>query len=228
MAELRRTGPGSPTRRSARGRGHRGARASRTAITRRAADPRRRALQLRAVPPAGSPRRSRLARRLLLPEQRRRRRADAARRGRRPESAILDLDLHYPNGTAAIAGADEPTRPCTRCTARRCANLPGERVRPRSRREHSSPSASGADERDLPRRGGARRSTALSAYAAVRSCCRSATTLVRGDPHGCWIVRRRRSSNGSAAARGTRSCPCASSRRAATRSTPSPTAATRS
>ena len=158
-----------------------------TAISRRARDRRGSALQLRAVPPARPPRRPRLARRLLLPQQRRRGRPGAARRRLRPGrrssistcttptaprrcwSAMTDTTLHSLHGSTG-------------------ANLPWERVRPRTEREHlvafrSAP----AGETYLAAL--ARSHRRARATPPRRSCSRSATTLVEGDPHGSWGFR---------------------------------------
>ena len=57
---------------------------------------------LRPVPSARPPRDARRLRRLLLPQQRRRRGRGAARRAASAGSAIVDIDAHHGNGTAAI------------------------------------------------------------------------------------------------------------------------------
>src|SRR6185437_14352495 len=61
---------------------------------------RRRPLRLRRLSPARPPRRPRLHRRLLLPEQRRG--GDRGTAGGRAPVGVLDLDLHYPNGTSEL------------------------------------------------------------------------------------------------------------------------------
>jgi acetoin utilization deacetylase AcuC-like enzyme len=55
--------------------------------------------------------------------------------GRRLPVAILDIDLHYPNGTAGIV-ARSPEMTLHSLHGATGANLPWERVRPRSEREH--------------------------------------------------------------------------------------------
>jgi acetoin utilization deacetylase AcuC-like enzyme len=75
--------------------------------------------------------------------------------------AILDLDLHYPNGTAALLGrmAGTSLHSLHGCTG---ANLPWERVRPRTDREH------------------------LVAHSADAIVLSLGYDLVAGDPHGTW------------------------------------------
>jgi acetoin utilization deacetylase AcuC-like enzyme len=97
--------------------------------------------------------------------------------------AILDLDLHYPNGTSALL-----TR-MSRTTLHSLhgstgANLPWERVRPRTEREHL-----------VSFRGAPAPDTYLDAVAtATHTLARTADAivlslgydLVEGDPHGAW------------------------------------------
>jgi acetoin utilization deacetylase AcuC-like enzyme len=97
--------------------------------------------------------------------------------------AILDLDLHYPNGTAALLErmADTTLHSLHGSTG---ANLPWERVRPRTAREHlvafRSPPAPDAYLAAVAER---THTLARSADAIVLSL---GYDLVEGDPHGSW------------------------------------------
>lgn len=97
--------------------------------------------------------------------------------------AILDLDIHYPNGTAALLHKIEGSslHSIHGCTG---ANLPWEKVRPRSKHEHivsfrSAPS----QQRYL--------TAVLESIETIR---RESTAIVlslgydtvAGDPHGTW------------------------------------------
>ncbi len=100
--------------------------------------------------------------------------------------AILDLDLHYPNGTAALLErmADTTLYSLHGSTG---ANLPWERVRPHTEREHlvafrSAP----ASETYLLALARATHTLAQSADAIVLSL---GYDLVEGDPHGSWSFR---------------------------------------
>ncbi len=100
--------------------------------------------------------------------------------------AILDLDLHYPNGTAALLErmADTSLHSLHGSTG---ANLPWERVRPRSDREHlvafRTPPASETYLAELAR---STHTLARSADAIVLSL---GYDLVEDDPHGSWSFR---------------------------------------
>jgi acetoin utilization deacetylase AcuC-like enzyme len=100
--------------------------------------------------------------------------------------AILDLDLHYPNGTAALLErmADTTLHSLHGDTG---ANLPWERVHPRSEREHlvsfRTPPASETYLAELAR---STHTLARSAEAIVLSL---GYDLVEDDPHGCWSFR---------------------------------------
>jgi acetoin utilization deacetylase AcuC-like enzyme len=100
--------------------------------------------------------------------------------------AILDLDLHYPNGTAALLErmAGTTLHSLHGCTG---ANLPWERVRPRSDREHlvafRRPPASETYLAELAR---SIHTLARGADAIVLSL---GYDLVEGDPHGSWSFR---------------------------------------
>ena len=97
--------------------------------------------------------------------------------------AILDLDLHYPNGTAALLQrmAGTTLHSLHGCTG---ANLPWERVHPRTDREHlvafRGVPADATYLAALPR---CTRTIAASADAIVLSL---GYDLVQGDPHGTW------------------------------------------
>jgi acetoin utilization deacetylase AcuC-like enzyme len=97
--------------------------------------------------------------------------------------AILDLDLHYPNGTAAIV-ARMPGTTLHSLHGATGANLPWERVRARSEREHL-----------VAFRTPPRPDTYLAALAErTVTLARSADAIVlalgydtvAGDPHGTW------------------------------------------
>lgn len=100
--------------------------------------------------------------------------------------AILDLDLHYPNGTAALLERMAGTT-LHSLHGSTGANLPWERVRPRTDREHL------VTFRDAPATatylaalGRATHTLARSADAIVLSL---GYDLVQGDPHGAWSFR---------------------------------------
>lgn len=100
--------------------------------------------------------------------------------------AILDLDLHYPNGTSALLQRMTGTTLYSLhgCTG---ANLPWERVRPRTDREHlvtfrSAP----ASETYLAALARCTHTLARAADAIVLSL---GYDLVEGDPHGFWSFR---------------------------------------
>ena len=93
-----------------------------------------RALHLRALPPTRPSRRPWVAGGLLLPQHRRRRGVDAARERGAPVG-VLDLDLHYPNGTAAILAPMADVH-LHSVHAFPVTNVPALTVRPRSDREH--------------------------------------------------------------------------------------------
>jgi acetoin utilization deacetylase AcuC-like enzyme len=100
--------------------------------------------------------------------------------------AILDLDLHYPNGTAALLEhmAGTSLHSLHGSTG---ANLPWERVRPRTDREHlvafRTPPASETYLAELAR---STHTLSSSADAIVLSL---GYDLVEGDPHGSWSFR---------------------------------------
>jgi acetoin utilization deacetylase AcuC-like enzyme len=99
--------------------------------------------------------------------------------------AILDVDLHYPNGTAALV-ARMPQTTLHSLHGSTGANLPWQRVKPRSEREHliSFRSPPSADEY----------TQALSTTIAGISSSASAIVLSLGydtiaeDPHGAWSL----------------------------------------
>ncbi len=100
--------------------------------------------------------------------------------------AILDLDLHYPNGTAALLERMTGTT-LHSLHGSTGANLPWERVRPRTDREHlvafrSAP----ASETYLAALARSTHTLASSADAIVLSL---GYDLVEGDPHGSWSFR---------------------------------------
>lgn len=97
--------------------------------------------------------------------------------------AILDLDLHYPNGTAALLErmTDTTLHSLHGSTG---ANLPWERVHPRTDREHL-----------VAFRSAPQSETYLAALArSIDALARSAEAIVlslgydlaEGDPHGSW------------------------------------------
>ena len=139
-----------------------------------------------------------------------------------PRSAILDLDLHYPNGTSALVERMATARPAL---AARCAgaNVPlapsAARCSANTRRLRSPPPS-----RRLPRRVAARsRALAPTADAIVLSL---GYDTVAGDPHGTLAFRARRVFARIGRLLPPPGCRSASSRRAATRSDRSPPAAT--
>jgi acetoin utilization deacetylase AcuC-like enzyme len=100
--------------------------------------------------------------------------------------AILDLDLHYPNGTSALLErmTDTTLHSLHGSTG---ANLPWERVHPRTEREHlvafrTAP----ATETYLAALARSTHTLARSADAIVLSL---GYDLVEGDPHGSWSFR---------------------------------------
>lgn len=109
--------------------------------------------------------------------------AQALQDGGFADVAILDLDLHYPNGTAELL------RRMPRTTLHSLhgytgANMPWERVRARTEREHlvsfRTPPPPEIYLAELAR---ATRRAAASAQAIVLSL---GYDLVEGDPHGGW------------------------------------------
>lgn len=97
--------------------------------------------------------------------------------------AILDLDLHYPNGTAALLERMADTT-LHSLHGRTGANLPWERVRPHTDREHlvafrTAP----ASEAYLVALARSTHTLAATAEAIVLSL---GYDLVEGDPHGSW------------------------------------------
>jgi acetoin utilization deacetylase AcuC-like enzyme len=97
--------------------------------------------------------------------------------------AILDLDLHYPNGTAALLERMTGTT-LHSLHGSTGANLPWERVRPRTEREHllafRTPPA---PEDYLAAVASVTRTLAHTADAIVLSL---GYDLIEGDPHGAW------------------------------------------
>jgi acetoin utilization deacetylase AcuC-like enzyme len=100
--------------------------------------------------------------------------------------AILDLDLHYPNGTSALLErmAETTLHSLHGSTG---ANLPWERVRPRTAREHL------VAFRSVPRPeaylAALARSTHTIASSADAIVLSLGYDLVEGDPHGSWSFR---------------------------------------
>ncbi len=99
------------------------------------------------------------------------------------EIAILDLDLHYPNGTAAIV-AWMPRTSLHSLDGATGANMPWERMRPHSEREHLVTFRSAPDAGEYLQ--------ALSATIERISASAAAIVLSLGydtiaqDPHGGW------------------------------------------
>jgi acetoin utilization deacetylase AcuC-like enzyme len=109
--------------------------------------------------------------------------ADTLHEGAIGRVAILDLDLHYPNGTSALVErmADTTLHSLHGATG---ANLPWRRVRARSEREHlvtfrAAPRA----ETYLGEAARCIRTLAGSSDAIVLSL---GYDIVAGDPHGAW------------------------------------------
>jgi acetoin utilization deacetylase AcuC-like enzyme len=97
--------------------------------------------------------------------------------------AILDLDLHYPNGTAALLERMTATTLHT-LHGHTGANLPWERVRPRTDREHHVAFRTApAPDTYLAALARCARPLARSTDAIVLSL---GYDLVEGDPHGSW------------------------------------------
>ncbi len=112
--------------------------------------------------------------------------AQALHDGGFAQVAILDLDLHYPNGTAALLERMTGTT-LHSLHGSTGANLPWERVHPRTNREHlvafrSAP----ASETYLAALARSTHTLAQSADAIVLSL---GYDLVEGDPHGSWSFR---------------------------------------
>jgi acetoin utilization deacetylase AcuC-like enzyme len=110
--------------------------------------------------------------------------AGAARNGRERPVAILDLDLHYPNGTAGIV-ARSGGMSLHSLHGSTGANLPWERVAPRSEHEHlrsfrSTPSA----EEYLDALAQEIAGIGRDAEAIVLSL---GYDTIAEDPHGCWV-----------------------------------------
>jgi acetoin utilization deacetylase AcuC-like enzyme len=97
--------------------------------------------------------------------------------------AILDLDLHYPNGTSALLERMTQTT-LHSLHGSTGANLPWQRVRARTEREHL------VAFRSAP----APETYLASVAASIHTLARSADAIVlslgydtvAGDPHGCW------------------------------------------
>jgi acetoin utilization deacetylase AcuC-like enzyme len=109
--------------------------------------------------------------------------AQALHDGGFSQVAILDLDLHYPNGTSALLARMTATT-LHSLHGSTGANLPWERVRPRTDREHlvafrTAP----APETYLAALASCTHTLARSADAIVLSL---GYDLVEGDPHGSW------------------------------------------
>ncbi len=109
--------------------------------------------------------------------------ADTLHEGAIGRVAILDLDLHYPNGTAALVErmADTTLHSLHGATG---ANLPWKRVRARSEREHL------VTFRSAPRRetylGEAARCIRTLAGSSDAIVLSLGYDIVAGDPHGAW------------------------------------------
>jgi acetoin utilization deacetylase AcuC-like enzyme len=99
------------------------------------------------------------------------------------EVAILDLDLHYPNGTSALLERMSGTT-LHSLHGSTGANLPWERVRARSRREHLV-SFRGAPTPAVYLAAVARATDTLAATAEA-IVLSLGYDLVEGDPHGAW------------------------------------------
>ncbi len=100
--------------------------------------------------------------------------------------AILDLDLHYPNGTAALLQRMTGTT-LHSLHGSTGANLPWERVHPRTDREHLVAFRRvPATETYLAALARSTETLAQSAEAIVLSL---GYDLIEGDPHGCWTFR---------------------------------------
>ncbi len=112
--------------------------------------------------------------------------AQALHDGGLAQIAILDIDLHYPNGTSALLERMTSTT-LHSLHGSTGANLPWERVRPRTDREHlvafrSAP----ASETYLAALARCTQTLARSTDAIVLSL---GYDLVEGDPHGTWSFR---------------------------------------
>jgi acetoin utilization deacetylase AcuC-like enzyme len=109
--------------------------------------------------------------------------AQALHEGAVERVAILDLDLHYPNGTAALLGRMSATTLYS-LHGSTGANLPWERVRARTAREHliTFRTAPGPEEY-LAALAATVRELSASADAIVLSL---GYDTVRDDPHGSW------------------------------------------
>lgn len=112
--------------------------------------------------------------------------AQALHDGGFAQVAILDLDLHYPNGTSALLERMTGTT-LHSLHGSTGANLPWERVRPRTDREHlvafrTAPTP----ETYLAALANCTHTLARSADAIVLSL---GYDLVEGDPHGSWSFR---------------------------------------
>lgn len=109
--------------------------------------------------------------------------ADVLHEGGIGRIAILDLDLHYPNGTSALVERMQDTTLHSLHGATG-ANLPWRRVRARSEREHL------VSFRSAPRRetylGEAARCIRTLAGASDAIVLSLGYDIVAGDPHGAW------------------------------------------
>jgi acetoin utilization deacetylase AcuC-like enzyme len=112
--------------------------------------------------------------------------AHTLREGGIARVGILDLDLHYPNGTSAMVARVARMASVTLYSLHGAtgANLPWERVRAQSEREHLI-AFRGPPEPDvyLEALAGYTGALAENADAIVLSL---GYDLVEGDPHGCW------------------------------------------
>lgn len=96
---------------------------------------------------------------------------------------ILDLDIHYPNGTAALIADMSGTvlHSLQGCTG---ANLPWQRVRPRTDREHLVSFRTAPDDEDYLE--AVSRSIAKIASESDAVVLSLGYDIVAGDPHGTW------------------------------------------
>lgn len=107
-------------------------------------------------------------------------------RGGTKPVGILDLDLHYPNGTAAIV-ASMPDASLHSLHAWPVTNVAGGTVTPRDRREAAVEFRGSPDEATyLSAVGGSVESLAATSAALVVSL---GYDTVGGDPHGSWELR---------------------------------------
>jgi acetoin utilization deacetylase AcuC-like enzyme len=97
---------------------------------------------------------------------------------------VLDIDLHYPNGTAVFAAEDRV--PLHSLHAHPVTNVPGETVVPVCAEERSFEFRRPPSEAEYL--GALERSLAVLTPSVDALVISVGYDIVRGDPHGCWTL----------------------------------------